>query len=173
MIRRPPKSTCTDTRFPYTALFRSCQRRRARLWPARRFLSNGSRTARSRSFLPVTASAKWPQRRPRPRSSQPLGKCGGCDNARDAVAIECEQISLISGDQPISPPCLTQAEQEIVARIARTLDRWQSLRHVGNGRDLIDETPRLGGPDQRPHLLDTAYRPAARRVREGVGRTCD
>src|SRR3546814_4840528 len=88
------------------------------LWPARRFLSNGSRTARSRSFLPVTASAKWPQRRPRPRSSQPLGKCGGCDNARDAVAIECEQISLISGDQPISPPCLTQAEQEIVARTA-------------------------------------------------------
>src|SRR3546814_16932725 len=137
MLRRPPRSTRTDTLFPYTTLFRS------------------------------------PQRRPRPRSSQPLGKCGGCDNARDAVAIECEQISLISGDQPISPPCLTQAEQEIVARIARTLDRWQSLRHVGNGRDLIDEPPRLRGTDQRPHLLDTAYRPAARRVREGVGRTCD
>src|SRR3546814_8172688 len=75
MIRRPPRSTRTDTLFPYTTLFRS----------------------------------------------------------------------------------LTQAEQEIVARIARTLDRWQSLRHVGNGRDLIDETPRLGGPDQRPNLVATAY----------------
>src|SRR3546814_17566710 len=47
--------------------------------------------------------------------SQPLGKCRRGDNARDTEAIECEQISLISGDQPISPPCLTQAEQEIVA----------------------------------------------------------
>src|SRR3546814_12950620 len=75
MIRRPPRSTRTDTLFPYTTLFRS----------------------------------------------------------------------------------LTQAEQEIVARIARTLDRWQSLRHVCNVRDLIDETPRLGGPDPRPNLVATAY----------------
>src|SRR3546814_18374921 len=29
MIRRPPKSTRTDTLFPYTAIFRSHQRRRA------------------------------------------------------------------------------------------------------------------------------------------------
>src|SRR3546814_7682599 len=27
MIRRPPRSTRTDTRFPYTTLFRSCQGR--------------------------------------------------------------------------------------------------------------------------------------------------
>src|SRR3546814_1834038 len=27
MIRRPPRSTRTDTLFPYTTLFRSCQRR--------------------------------------------------------------------------------------------------------------------------------------------------
>src|SRR3546814_15861936 len=120
MLRRPPRSTRTDTLFPYTTLFRS------------------------------------PQRRPRPRSSQPLGKCGGCDNARDAVAIECEQISLISGEQPISPPCLTQAEQESVARIARTLGRWQSLRHVGNGGDMIDETARLRGPDTRTNLVASA-----------------
>src|SRR3546814_16267149 len=62
--------------------------------------------------------------------SQPLGKCRRGDNARDTEAIECEQISLISGDQPISPPCLTQAEQEIVA----PLDRWQSLRHFAKRR---------------------------------------
>src|SRR3546814_9720725 len=29
MIRRPPRSTRTDTLFPYTTLFRSCWRRRA------------------------------------------------------------------------------------------------------------------------------------------------
>src|SRR3546814_2894182 len=38
MIRRPPRSTRTDTLFPYTTLFRSkagelrCERRRFRLW---------------------------------------------------------------------------------------------------------------------------------------------
>src|SRR3546814_14629002 len=31
MIRRPPKSTRTDTPFPYTTLFRSCQRGVARV----------------------------------------------------------------------------------------------------------------------------------------------
>src|SRR3546814_6048826 len=40
--------------------------------------------------------------------SQPLGKCRRGDNARDTEAIECEQISLISGDQPISPPCRSE-----------------------------------------------------------------
>src|SRR3546814_5274514 len=30
MIRRPPRSTRTDTLFPYTTLFRSCPRRRGR-----------------------------------------------------------------------------------------------------------------------------------------------
>src|SRR3546814_5949060 len=30
MIRRPPKSTRTDTLFPYTTLFRSCRRRAGR-----------------------------------------------------------------------------------------------------------------------------------------------
>src|SRR3546814_2703786 len=30
MIRRPPRSTRTDTPFPYTTLFRSCRRRDAR-----------------------------------------------------------------------------------------------------------------------------------------------
>src|SRR3546814_19264544 len=35
MIRRPPRSTRTDTLFPYTTLFRSCASRRcrARCWP--------------------------------------------------------------------------------------------------------------------------------------------
>src|SRR3546814_8890287 len=30
MVRRPPRSTRTDTLFPYTSLFRSARRRRAR-----------------------------------------------------------------------------------------------------------------------------------------------
>src|SRR3546814_4503876 len=36
MIRRPPRSTRTDTLFPYTTLFRSCARKRRPYHPARR-----------------------------------------------------------------------------------------------------------------------------------------
>src|SRR3546814_5842567 len=36
MIRRPPRSTRTDTLFPYTTLFRSLRRRRSRSSAARR-----------------------------------------------------------------------------------------------------------------------------------------
>src|SRR3546814_19886376 len=43
MIRRPPRSTRTDTLFPYTTLFRS-QRRAAR--PARENAGGGARLAR-------------------------------------------------------------------------------------------------------------------------------
>src|SRR3546814_12429253 len=42
MIRRPPRSTRTDTRFPYTTLFRSTFERAAR---PRDFLATVSRTA--------------------------------------------------------------------------------------------------------------------------------
>src|SRR3546814_6130544 len=46
MIRPPPRSTRTDTLFPYTTLFRSC--RRLRSW----FPAEGSRGARGRAFFP-------------------------------------------------------------------------------------------------------------------------
>src|SRR3546814_6292716 len=35
MIRRPPRSTRTDTLFPYTTLFRSAQRSKFRAWALR------------------------------------------------------------------------------------------------------------------------------------------
>src|SRR3546814_3949299 len=41
LIRRPPRSTRTDTRFPYTTLFRSDRRRRARLVGERRVQLRG------------------------------------------------------------------------------------------------------------------------------------
>src|SRR3546814_5324532 len=44
MIRRPPRSTRTDTLFPYTTLFRSCAARSQCRWGTRR----GTRTETSR-----------------------------------------------------------------------------------------------------------------------------
>src|SRR3546814_14599653 len=56
MIRRPPRSTRTDTLFPYTTLFRSMHRRR----PARRRPSGG----RGRPTTPPkTQSAASPETR--------------------------------------------------------------------------------------------------------------
>src|SRR3546814_6190302 len=46
MIRRPPRSTRTDTLFPYTTLFRS--QADARLWPGRR-----ARMRRRPALLPL------------------------------------------------------------------------------------------------------------------------
>src|SRR3546814_4603795 len=46
MIRRPPRSTRTDTLFPYTTLFRSCSRK-PRLW-----LNSRPRRSKSRSSRP-------------------------------------------------------------------------------------------------------------------------
>src|SRR3546814_7970595 len=63
MIRRPPRSTRTDTLFPYTTLFRSSRRSRAPRSTRRR---RSSRTKR-----PRCAAAKRPQRPlPTPRSEE-------------------------------------------------------------------------------------------------------
>src|SRR3546814_2763538 len=54
MIRRPPRSTRTDTLFPYTTLFRSSDARR----PARDFHATGRQPPRSRDDrLPRRAAA--------------------------------------------------------------------------------------------------------------------
>src|SRR3546814_7580100 len=53
MIRRPPRSTRTDTLFPYTTLFRSpgqarrCRRTRVPSWPCRRPLFGDGKPLRS------------------------------------------------------------------------------------------------------------------------------
>src|SRR3546814_2017102 len=58
MIRRPPRSTRTDTLFPYTTLFRS-------VWPKRCDCVRAcSRDSRSRTLL------KWPVRRSEEHTSE-------------------------------------------------------------------------------------------------------
>src|SRR3546814_700320 len=61
MIRRPPRSTRTDTLFPYTTLFRSADRRRQTVRTDRTRRRPGSR-ARSGSSLGIAAHARWQNR---------------------------------------------------------------------------------------------------------------
>src|SRR3546814_7890379 len=49
MIRRPPRSTRNDTRFPYTTLFRSCAER---IWPGKDALQSLEAVERQRHLHP-------------------------------------------------------------------------------------------------------------------------
>src|SRR3546814_2412589 len=63
MIRRPPRSTRTDTLFPYTTLFRSSDRRADRIVPARRSRDRARTATRSRGLhrlLAATAQGRAP-----------------------------------------------------------------------------------------------------------------
>src|SRR3546814_4952663 len=61
MIRRPPRSTRTDTLFPYTTLFRSPRRRRKLL---SKRLSSRARSAKLRSMISPFAAPTWRDRLP-------------------------------------------------------------------------------------------------------------
>src|SRR3546814_9357721 len=68
MIRRPPRSTRTDTLFPYTTLFRSWHRRRGPRWPEARRASAPPPDRRGRAervAVDYLAVAGLPERRDR------------------------------------------------------------------------------------------------------------
>src|SRR3546814_1586544 len=78
MIRRPPRSTRTDTLFPYTTLFRSAWRSRAtRQGPARGAGAEWHTSVRADGRQPGRAGEDRPRhRRARPHHG-PKGKVGG------------------------------------------------------------------------------------------------
>src|SRR3546814_8066173 len=76
MIRRPPRSTRTDTLFPYTTLFRSPVRsrlggaRHARLYPPAPVLEGRARLDRPPRGFRRRARTQDPRRRTNPRRSE-------------------------------------------------------------------------------------------------------
>src|SRR3546814_15176925 len=90
MIRRPPRSTRTDTLFPYTTLFRSqCRRRLCRLLAragrgaarAGAGIARRARTRRVRALLPAGGDRRR-RHAPRLRGADPLAQ----QEARQYVA---------------------------------------------------------------------------------------
>src|SRR3546814_961378 len=63
MIRRPPRSTRTDTLFPYTTLFRSCRLRLAPQRDGHDWLASGSPLAAERWTRHGQSSALFPRLR--------------------------------------------------------------------------------------------------------------
>src|SRR3546814_6192274 len=72
MIRRPPRSTRTDTLFPYTTLFRSCHRSPAVLRPLSLPRRPQPRLLRTKSFSCRCSLRHWRDERRRQ----------GCEGAR-------------------------------------------------------------------------------------------
>src|SRR3546814_15282465 len=85
MIRRPPRSTRTDTLFPYTTLFRSRSPS-----PAPSISSEPRRSRTYRAFFPAAVSP--------PPDAAP---CGG-----DRVRRSHARLSRLGTAPPPSPPCL-------------------------------------------------------------------
>src|SRR3546814_11404714 len=92
MIRRPPRSTRTDTLFPYTTRFRSARRRRPARRPCgpSRTRSSGSRGSGYRAFsqqASLLRACRGQERRAMPARGRPGGvrscrvRVGGGDSA--------------------------------------------------------------------------------------------
>src|SRR3546814_17860567 len=81
MIRRPPRSTRTDTLFPYTTLFRSCEKPTL-CWPhwTERQLSTASFPRRSSAVVHLVGPAAL--RRPGPPCSAPASTLARIGRAR-------------------------------------------------------------------------------------------
>src|SRR3546814_13309291 len=110
MIRRPPRSTRTDTLFPYTVLFRSAYRS-----PGRSYAQNLGRTLAVRLW-PVRISLRSCQRAAALHGSEPVLQSlveeddfprGGPNwhGSRDARRIDCRSQPCTSGSiTSIHPP---------------------------------------------------------------------
>src|SRR3546814_19418633 len=74
MIRRPPRSTRTDTLFPYTTLFRSCWWRWAESW--RRSSPGGSTACARRRYAKKNEKKTKPPVRVKAKARTSSDSCG-------------------------------------------------------------------------------------------------
>src|SRR3546814_18772769 len=114
MIRRPPRSTRTDTLFPYTTLFRSAH---GKLWPLRprgerRFLQLGAN--RSGGCAEAVDLDSRQGGEAAPSASCRLARCS---------ALHCFSISVV---QPVWPPAPTV--EQLLGRVAWVASSTMSAR---------------------------------------------
>src|SRR3546814_17941896 len=113
MIRRPPRSTRTDTLFPYTTLFRSTPVQRELLDSAMRGVEDGParRLVHAARFHPDEAVFHQVQTADALRAAkvvQPGEKAGG----RQALAIDGHRIAALdinrSDERRVGKECVSQ-----------------------------------------------------------------
>src|SRR3546814_3470131 len=109
MIRRPPRSTRTDTRFPYTTLFRS-RRRAPRPTDAQRSVEEGqSAETRGRTLLPSRTA---------PAYALVVGTYSGAAFLKDAEQRSEEHTSELQSLMRISYAvfCLKKKTKNIIRK---------------------------------------------------------
>src|SRR3546814_2589422 len=116
MIRRPPRSTRTDTLFPYTTLFRSCSPSGA-AWPS------GSKPA-------ATVSASSSARRPLRSNHTPYWRCGACDGCQASRSEEhtSELQSLMRISYAVF--CLNKKQKDTKKQIEPTPQHITTTKHT-------------------------------------------
>src|SRR3546814_7276979 len=138
MIRRPPRSTRTDTLFPYTTLFRSPESRRARSRTGNRTCPGGSR--RVAAHLRCPSASDW---RP-PVVSEPGIHATGNRTTKQHDAICLGEVpatgrgSMVPGIHPTAPRDRRRGRgHDSVERSEEQTSEIQSLMRTSYARSCL------------------------------------
>src|SRR3546814_8011619 len=129
MIRRPPRSTRTDTRFPYTTLFRSSPRRRGR-GGGEADRGGRARPARRRARkagLRHRRGAVRPARDTHPQS-QPAGAASMIAPLRQLESPE--RVRELTRDWQLVVPSLTIVGAPLVVAVVPLVTQLPDLPHI-------------------------------------------
>src|SRR3546814_1564098 len=107
MIRPPPRSTPTDTLFPYTTLFRSCCVQSGYGCSFGMAASlRGAAGAYSRAAAARCGPAQWPSWHPT-ETVEPAFRGWGCGGMRKALSLSSRLL--------LQPPCALRSEEHTSA----------------------------------------------------------
>src|SRR3546814_11633997 len=126
MIRRPPRSTRTDTLFPYTTLFRSCKRRARRRdrRPERR--DGKGRSHRPSRASAIASAAAWREHR---GTRSPRGAYRSDDDAPEPMPVGAmiKKLAVAARDRAPLGEILAQSEARRVGQ-----ERGRKCRYRGS-----------------------------------------
>src|SRR3546814_9306990 len=142
MIRRPPRSTRTDTLFPYTPLFRSCTL--SARWSTSRGISAAS-TSSGRGRRATRRDRRREGAHDRLEDAQPGKGIAGVHD-RDAGSLpESEHVLLVAGDDQRGLPGYRRRQDRIVLGIGRQVDGRQVAKNGGARVEILHDYRRLVG----------------------------
>src|SRR3546814_2081074 len=134
MIRRPPRSTRTDTLFPYTTLFRSSPHGRTR--PPRQDrapAASAFRRTRQRSPRPRAAAGQHPRSR-RDRQSPRIAAAGQAPGGVGLVDAEDDGEVLVHVGDEVRESLLADMDADEIVAAVEDLD-------IDDLADLVDDLP--------------------------------
>src|SRR3546814_18288025 len=150
MIRRPPRSTRTDTLFPYTTLFRSVKVPRRRWGPVAGRLLSAAVAVGDRHAAVLAEGLGGDARAERALAALVFGHVDAAGHLVDAVGVEAARDDLPPGQAELHLPLQERVEplvgqhRLVVARVAPQLRRGQ-VRGNRLGPEL-----RAGPPRAKP-----------------------